>query len=379
LRVVVAGTIALLMLPVRADLPVEPDALAEFGQMLFFDINLSRKRTQSCATCHDPATAFTDPRDNIVHRAVSLGDDGQALGDRNTPSSAYAAATPEFHRSNGGDYVGGFFLDGRARSLATQATEPLFNPLEMGLPDPATAVARILENPRYIARLTRIYGEDILSNETAVVAIIGASISAFEQTVYFSPFDSKFDRHLRGEYEMSELEEIGRGLFFSPLTNCASCHLFGTSSVGERETFSNYQYHNIGLPRNKRVRSANRLGENYRDQGLLANPEVGDPKYGGKFKVPSLRNVAITAPYMHNGVFNELRTAIVFYNKYLVLTPQSRTNPETGHPWDPAEFPTTIDIELLNQGQPIDEGRATALIAFLKTLTDLRYEHLLDD
>ncbi|MFT4560969.1 MAG: cytochrome c peroxidase [Gammaproteobacteria bacterium] len=358
---------------------VESEALAEFGQILFFDLNLSRRRTQSCATCHDPATAFIDPRDNGVNRAVSLGDDGRALGDRNTPSTAYAVATPDFYRNEAGDYIGGFFLDGRAPSLGAQATEPLFNPLEMDLPNPATALSRILEDPGYVARLTKLYGEHVLSDETAIVEIIGASIAAFEQTAYFSSFDSKYDRHVRGEYVMTELEESGRRLFFSPLTNCTSCHLFGTSSVGERETFSNYQYHNIGLPPNEPVRVANQLGENYRDKGLFANPQVDDAKYSGKFKVPSLRNVAVTAPYMHNGIFQELRTAILFYNKFLIGSRQSQTNPETGHPWVSAEFPATIDIELLDQGQPINEGRATALIAFLKTLTDRRYEHLLDD
>ena len=379
LALVLIAALAWLALSAKAAAQVEPEALAEFGQMLFFDVNLSRRRTQSCATCHDPAIAFIDPRDNGTGRAASLGDDGRSLGDRNTPSTAYAAATPEFQLNSAGVHIGGFFLDGRARRLSDQATEPLFNPLEMDLPDPASALARILENPGYVALLTKYYGENVLDNETAVVEIIGESISAFERTALFSPYDSKYDRYLRAEYAMTDLEEIGRRLFFSPLTNCMSCHLLGTSSVAQGETFSNYEYHNIGLPRNTRVRALNRLAENYRDKGLLANPAVDDAKYAGKFKVPSLRNVAVTAPYMHNGVFKELRTAVLFYNKYLVRTQQSETNPETGQPWESAEFPATIDIELLDQGQPINERRATALIAFLKTLTDQRYEHLLTD
>jgi cytochrome c peroxidase len=98
----------------------------------------------------------------------------------------------------------------------------------------------------------------------------------------------------------------------------------------------------------------------------------------GKFRVPSLRNVAVTAPYMHNGVFKKLETAILFYDKYLVSNRQSESNPETGEPWGDPEVADTIDLDLLQQGQPITEDRARALVAFLRTLTDQRYEALLD-
>lgn len=351
--------------------------LADLGRLLFFDTNLSNQRTQSCATCHDPSVAFVDARDSSVDGAASIGDDGHSIGDRNTPSAAYAYLTPNFHQNEEGEYIGGLFVDGRAATLQAQAIEPLFNPIEMALRDPSIAQQRIAENPLYVEILSQIYGEDILLDADAVVDALGASMAEFEKTDFFSPFDSKYDRFLVGEYKMTALEEMGRSLFFSPLTNCTSCHLINISSTSKRETFTNYRFHNIGLPANVRLRARNGQSVEFRDRGLLGNPLVEDASVDGKFKVPTLRNVAVTGPYMHNGVFKELSTAILFYNKYTVVNQQSQTNPETGGPWGEAETPLTVDFDLLNQGQPIDQTRLKALIAFLETLTDKRYETLL--
>jgi cytochrome c peroxidase len=111
---------------------------------------------------------------------------------------------------------------------------------------------------------------------------------------------------------------------------------------------------------------------------LLQNPNVNDSTQSGRFRVPSLRNVAVTGPYMHNGVFQELETAIVFYNRFLIATDESEINPETRQPWGSAEIPQTVDLDLLREGQPLTKQRVSQLVAFLKTLTDQRYEHLLD-
>ncbi|MBL3563916.1 cytochrome-c peroxidase, partial [Rhodovulum sulfidophilum] len=128
-----------------------------FGEALFFDVNLSKPRTQACATCHDPGHAFTDPRPTLAGRAVSLGADGQSLGDRNAPTAAYARFSPPFGQRADGTYVGGQFHDGRAAGLAEQAAGPPLNPIEMGLADVDEAAARILENPRYDATLSALY------------------------------------------------------------------------------------------------------------------------------------------------------------------------------------------------------------------------------
>ncbi len=361
--------------------PRTPDSASEgiaaLGRALFLDPNLSANRTQSCASCHDPARAFSDARENGVGGAVSLGDDGRSLGDRNAPATTYAFMSPPFGRDAGGAWAGGQFHDGRAATLVEQAAEPFTNPLEMALSGTAAVVARVRENPWYVEELTRLFGAGILTDHAQTFGAVTASLAAFERSAPFAAFDSRYDRYLRGEYAMSDREEMGRSLFFSSLTNCSSCHVLNTSAISPREPFTNYRYHNIGIPVNAEVRARNGLGSAHRDPGLLANPAVDDPAMAGKFKVPSLRNVAVTAPYMHNGVFRELRTAVLFYNKYTVHSEASRTNPESGKPWGEPEFGDTIDLELLAEGQPIDDVRVDALIAFLETLTDRRYEPLL--
>jgi cytochrome c peroxidase len=351
--------------------------LASLGQALFFDTNLSANRTQACATCHDPERAFIDGRDNGVSGAFSLGDDGFSLGDRNTPTATYAFLIPDFHIDDKGEFIGGYFHDGRAETIVDQAGQPFTNPIEMAMPDNAAVVARVRENPSYVAAFKSLYGTYIFSNTENAFRAITESLVAFENTRLFAPFDSKYDRYLRGEYQMTGEEELGRILFFSQLINCSSCHILNTLEVSTRETFSNHQYHNIGVPSNIKARQKNGVDATHRDLGLLENPAVDDPAQAGKFRVPNLRNIAVTGPYMHNGVFQELLTAILFYGKFTLSDQQSQTNPETGEPWGEAEVTETVSLELLRQGQPLTRSRAEALAAFLTTLTDQRYESLL--
>ncbi|MCH2186497.1 methylamine utilization protein MauG, partial [Myxococcota bacterium] len=140
------------------------------------------------------------------------------------------------------------------------------------------------------------------------------------------------------------------------------------------EPFTNFQYRNIGIPANPALTRIHAEP----DLGLLENPAVNDPTMAGKFKVPTLRNVAVTGPYMHNGVFKDLRTTIIFYNQHLVKSEASLTNPETGEAWGPAEVADNLDLELLRLGRPLEDRQIDALIAFLEILTDARYEHLLE-
>jgi cytochrome c peroxidase len=360
-----------------AALAVTTASLADLGRALFFDANLSANRTQSCATCHDPARAFIDARPNAVGAAASLGADGSALGDRNAPSIAYAALVPPLTRDGQGHYVGGLFHDGHADDLATQAGQPMLNALEMQMPDAPAVVARIQENPVYVADFTRHFGAQLFDDTQAAFAAIGAALAAFERTPFFVAFDSRYDRFKRGELELTADEEQGRKLFFSTLMNCTSCHLQDSSNIRPHDSFSNFRYFNIGLPANLALRASNGLGAQHIDRGLGDNPLVNDPREAGKFRVPTLRNIALTAPYMHNGVFKDLRTAIFFYNKHLVNNANNAINPETGQPWGPPEVAANIDHELLRQGQPLDDERIGLIIAFLRTLTDQRLEPLL--
>ena len=118
---VLAATICLGMLVVGTNAFSAPQGagIASLGQAFFFDSSLSANRNQSCASCHDPAQAFSDSRDNGVSGAVSLGDDGSSLGDRNTPGTSYASLIPDFHKNEKDEYIGGYFLDGRAARWPT--------------------------------------------------------------------------------------------------------------------------------------------------------------------------------------------------------------------------------------------------------------------
>jgi cytochrome c peroxidase len=365
-----------------ADADTNPFPTKEkLGEALFHDANLSFNRKQACATCHMPERAFSDRHDVHNGNPVSLGDDGKSFGDRNAPSATYAALTPPFQKDAEGVYLGGQFWDGRAKTLEEQAGGPPLNPIEMGMADEKAIAARIAENKAYVKAFEVFYGKDVLADPAKTFAAATSAIAGFERTSVFSPFDSKYDRYLRGEAKFTEQEELGRTLFFSKqFTNCNLCHdVKARDGRIEGATFTSYKYFNIGVPANPDARKLNGSKADFVDLGLAANPHVnGDPKQRGKFKTPSLRNVAVTAPYMHNGVFRDLRTVILFYNKYNSKKKSRQINPETGQRWAVPEVADNIDMEKLETGPGLDDQRVDALVAFLKTLTDKRYEPLLD-
>lgn len=351
------------------------------GEALFHDTNLSLNRKQACATCHMPERAFSDRHDVQKGNAVSLGDDGRSFGDRNAPSATYSALNPPFQKDAEGAWLGGQFWDGRARTLEEQAGGPPLNPVEMGMPDRKTVAARIAENRDYVKAFEAFYGKDVVNDPARTFAAATSAIASFERTPAFSPFDSRYDRYLRGEVEFTDQEELGRTLFFSrQFSNCNLCHdVKARDGRIEGATFTSYKYFNIGVPANPDARKINGSKADFLDLGLAANPYVnGDPKQRGKFKTPSLRNAAVTAPYMHNGVFNDLKTVILFYNKYNSKKKSRQINPETGQRWASPEVADNIDLEKLETGPGLDDQRVEALVAFLKTLTDRRYEPLLE-
>lgn len=372
-----------------------PLTLSELGEALFADTNLSANRTQACVTCHDPEHGFVDARlgeDGRVD-AVSLGDDGVSLGDRNAPTAAYAALTTpaalsvgtrarhnkqNSHRTYDGP-LGGLFLDGRAEGLAGQAVGPPLNPLEMGMANEAAVVERIRENADYVAAFREHFGDDIFDDPLRAYAAMGDAIATYEGTDTFAPFDSKYDRSLRGEATLSFKELTGKSLFFSEFTNCGICHQLhdnGNPVDKLKETFSSYEHHNIGVPVNRAARARN--GVTDPDLGLAGVAGFEDPANRGKFKVPTLRNVAVTGPYMHNGIFRELKTTVLFYEHF--VDPEGRgTNPETGEPWHDPEVPETVSQELLQVGDGMTDLEIDSLVCFLRTLTDQRYEPLIED
>lgn len=361
---------------------------ASLGEVLFHDVNLSLNRQQSCATCHNPQHGFIDNRtdSNGMRLATSLGTDGSSLGDRNAPTASYAAFSPEFRiekhpRFNSQQpdyegYVGGQFLDGREKDLAGQAGGPPLNPVEMQMPDKQSVVERIKENPFYVEKFKEFYGDSIFEDNNLAYTAMTKAIAEFEKTEKFSPFDSKYDRVLRGEEQFSFKELSGKSLFFSQqFTNCATCHQSKPNGHAQ-ETFSNYEYHNIGVPANMKLEA--QLGREVKDKGLLNNPLVAGKEHLAKFKVPTLRNIAVTGPYMHNGVFQDLKTVIEFYDHFLIGS-QHQINPETGEKWLEPEVPLTVALEELKDGRKLKPMQVEQMVCFLRTLTDKKYEHLIEE
>ncbi|MBP7769753.1 MAG: c-type cytochrome [Aliarcobacter sp.] len=344
------------------------------GQILFFDKNLSKNRTQSCATCHNPNIAFIDDRENTVAKMASLGDNNISLGDRQAPTASYAKFSPKFHFDEKKQkYIGGQFWDGRAATLEEQAGGPPLNPIEMGMANEKEVINRVKGNELYLSSFKNLYGDDIFKDDLKAYEALTQVIASFERTDEFSPFDSKYDKYIKGEYDLTPLEDLGKSLFFSNNNNsCATCHVLKGEDK-EKETFTNYEYHNIGTPANQELRAKN--GVKQIDEGLLANPAVNDIKELGKYKTPTLRNVAVTAPYMHNGVFKDLKTVVEFYDKY---NNKTRTiNNETKKVWDEPEVKDSISLEEL-KAQKMSDRKIEALVAFMKLLTDKKYEHLLE-
>ena len=343
------------------------------GEVLFFDKSLSFNKTQSCSTCHSPDTAFVDQRKNSANQMVSEGDNPHLHGNRNANTALYAMFSPDFHFDEKiQDYVGGQFWDGRAKDLAEQAGGPPVNPVEMGMPDKKLIVERLKADPTYYKPITDLYGESIWADTDKIYAIMEKVIGEFEKQALFAPFSSKYDRALKDEEELTALEAEGKALFFDKTrTNCSNCHQ-SSDANSAKETFTNYRYYNIGVPSNQALIKLNKLAADYVDNGLLDNPMVkGDEKQKGKFKVPTLRNIGVTAPYMHNGVFRDLKTVLLFKDSF--NNPNRKINPETGKAWDKAEYAQTINPDVL-KAKPLTDEEINALEAFLKTLTDEAYE-----
>lgn len=365
------------------------------GNLLFHDKNLSFNRTQSCATCHNPQHAFIDTRDNEASPlGVSLGDDNFSIGVRNTPTISYAKFFPTFSALPAGTdadengFIGGQFLDGREADLKGQAGGPPLNPVEMNMPDKASVIARIKENNNYIKAFEKFYGENVFDDTDKAYLKMTMAIASFEKTDEFAPFDSKWDRYLEGDYELSFTELTGKSVFFADQnSSCVNCHVMNDVNNAriKKQTFTNSKYFNIGVPKNIALIDAITAKDLHpgflanHDMGLFENPAVDDPNLKGKFKTPTLRNVAVTGPYMHNGVFKELKTTLEFYDFRSTIDGSRRPlNPETGMPWVETPFAHTIDHGKLGM-QKLSDAEIEGLECFLRLLTDKKFEHLIPD
>lgn len=352
-------------------------SLELLGKKLFEDANLSEPAGQSCATCHDAAHAFTDPNQD---KPTSAGVHPGLFGKRNTPTAAYAQFSPPFHFDNGGGtYVGGQFLDGRASMLEDQAKQPLLNPVEMANLDKRSVVDKV-RNASYATLFQQVFGTTSLDDADQAYERIVQAIAAFERTKTFAPFTSKFDSFLKGQAQLTAQETRGMALFTGANKgNCAACHPITPLADGTPPLFTDFTYDNLGVPRNPDNRfytlgvGFNPDGMNFVDLGL--GGALGIAAQNGRFKVPTLRNIAVTAPYMHNGYFTNLRSVVQFYNDRDVLARCTDaiwtrdSDAQSQHCWPAPEVPETVNHNELGHlglsDQEIDD-----IVAFLQTLTD---------
>lgn len=367
--------------------------LVILGEKIFKDSRLSEPQGVSCASCHSPGRAFTGNNGSAIP-AVAAGSLRDRFGMRNSPTAMYARYSPEFAFSPGenpGEFVptGGQFWDGRASNLAEQAKGPFLNPNEMNNPSRASVVAKIAQGP-YAALFKKVFGSGSLNDPEQAFDQVASAIAAFEQSSTLSPFRSKFDSYLRGEASLSPLEAKGFELFKNPEKgNCLACHAGNETSKNPVDwLFTDYTYDNLGVPRNQQI-PANQSSDHY-DLGLckqngLATKAPADfdvESLCGAFKVPTLRNVAVTAPYMHNGYFDNLRDVVKFY-----VTRD--THPELWYPKDargqvlkfndlPPQYHGNVNQDEVpydrkpGEAPRLNEQEIDAVVAFLQTLTDIR-------
>ena len=297
-------------------------ALSDLGRHLFFDPSLSASGKLSCATCHDPRYAYGPPPNKALAKG---GPKMDRPGTRAVPSLRYLNQVPLFSEktklSDGGTGpAGGLTWDGRAASLHEQASIPLLAANEMANLTPAAVVAK-LRRGTYAAQFKALFGPNVFERADFAFAQALLALEAFQHTpAEFYPYSSKYDAYLRGELQLTDQEKRGLEVFNHPgRGNCANCHLT-TSVNGVPPAFTDFEFDNIGVPRNPRI-PAN-ADASYYDMGLCG-PSRADlaaqKNYCGLFRTPTLRNVALRDAFFHNGVFNNLRQVLQFYQQRDVL------------------------------------------------------------
>jgi cytochrome c peroxidase len=282
---------------------------AGLGKKLFSEKLLSKDYSVSCASCHIPQYAFADTL------ALSIGINGNETM-RNTPSVLNMKNRPYF------------YYDGRAATLAEQALFPIAHEQEMGLPI-AEAVKRLNENKAYKNLFLQVFKEKPTAKN------LGAAFEAYEKTL--ETVNSRYDDWANDKLTFTAKQERGRKLFIGEKAKCFDCH-FGDDFTGD-------EFKNIGLYNENFLTDSGRYRITKKESDL------------GKFKTPGLRNIAVTAPYMHNGMFATLEEVLRYYN-----------NPK-------GFFPHQVNIDTnFNKPLNLSAKEQSDIIAFLQTLTDKAYK-----
>jgi cytochrome c peroxidase len=276
------------------------EARVDLGRRLFYDKQVSRTGEVACASCHLPENAFSDPRQ------FSLGVEGR-VGGRNAPSIVNLA------------YNTSFFWDGGAPTLEQQVIGPIINPLEMDM-KVGDVTDRLAQDPTYVNAFQDAYGTEPIPGS------LTKAVASFMRTVISG--DSRYDRYQQGDRKaLDESEKRGMAIATGERGECFHCH------VGFNFTNNDFRNDNLYAV--------------YQDIGRAKVTELDEDV--GKFKVPTLRNVALTAPYMHDGSLATLEDVVEHYSTGGILNPNS----------DPTIQPLNLT--------PDEKGD---LVAFLKSLTD---------
>ncbi|MDH5573134.1 MAG: c-type cytochrome [Gammaproteobacteria bacterium] len=316
-----------------------------FGKAVYFDTNLSEPAGQSCASCHDPVAGFAEPDQTLP---VSEGVIAGRFGGRNAPSASYASFFQDFDPQR---VRGGQFWDGRAANLTEQAKGPFLASVEMNNTSSDQVVQKVAASV-YSDMFFTVCGPDaaLPANNDAAYHCIAAAIAAYESTTEVNQFSSRYDCVTAGTESFTVQEARGLKLF-KGAAKCSNCHSLGKGSAPD--LFMDQRYHNIGLPRNTEYPFT---GNEPVDLGVGVT--VNDARYNGKFKTEHLRNIALTAPYMHNGVLKTLKEVVHFYN----------TRDIAGL-WPAPEYPATMDANFMgNLG--LTDADENDIVAFMQTLSD---------
>ncbi|WER48100.1 cytochrome c peroxidase [Cupriavidus sp. WKF15] len=360
--------------------------LSALGKALFSDPSLSASGKQSCASCHSPEHAY-GPANNL---SVQLGGADMArTGVRAAPSIRYVqnlpAYTDHYHENDGNDAedqgpTGGHNWDGRANSAHDQARVPLLSAHEMANAEPRVVVEKIRGGP-YAETLRAVLGKDVLDDEETAFNAVLMALEVFQQTpAEFYPYTSKYDAVLRGQAHLTAQELRGLRVFNDPNKgNCAACHPSDIRE-GALPAFSDFGFIAVGAPRNRKL--AGNADPAFYDMGLCG-PDRTDLKdradYCGRFRTPSLRNVALRQAFFHNGIFHSLDEVLYFYAERDVKPEKWYSRDKDGkvRKFDdlPSQYHGNVNIDAPFGGKPGDkppmtEAEMRDVIAFLKTLTD---------
>ncbi|MEW6520724.1 MAG: cytochrome c peroxidase [Thermodesulfobacteriota bacterium] len=423
----------------------ELSPVESLGRMLFFDDALSSPAGQSCADCHDPQVGWTGPDAAInAAGAVVEGAVTGRFGNRKPPSAAYAGFNPILHmcgelggggmgggggaQNCGNGFGGGLFWDGRATGwtlgdpLAEQAMGPFLNPLEMNNPDAMSVCLKVSESA-YADLFEEVWGEDSLEcegNAEAAYKLIARSIAAYERSAEVNPFSSKFDSFWRQlqrarmkgvqippvasinmmnmakfkRYGLNDTELMGL-VVFNTKGKCSVCHLLEPRHGSQYPLFTDFMYHNLGIPANPEnpfytmPPEWNPAGPEWVDYGLggflattadaqdamgrLRDYTAYAPENDGRHRTVTLRNVDkrpspdFVKSYGHNGFFKNLMQIVHFYNcRDVPFEPQCTMQPPFPAPEVPENVNTT---DMGDLGLTQMEGMA--LVKFMATLTDV--------